>query len=98
MELLAAVGDVNDLGGVPVREAVLQRGKIGSGVVEAAVAFADQGWRVFELRIAFEKNRHGSFAFTSDAFSLEFADDALQMRIVETFAERVVEGDAEAFV
>ena len=50
MELLAGIGDIDDLVGVPGLQPVRQGGEVGSGVVEGAVALLNQGGVFLQLR------------------------------------------------
>ena len=48
VQLLPAVGDIDDLAWLPTVLAVLECGEIGRGVVGRAVAFLDDGRMFFE--------------------------------------------------
>ena len=99
MQLLRRAGDVNDFVGraapCSAFQPELQRGQVGRGVIEAAVAFAHQRRVVFEFGIIVEKDGHRAFARLGDAALRQFIDDVFEARIVITFAERVIELDAE---
>ena len=75
--------------------AELQRGQIGGGVVEAAVAFSHQRRMVFQLRHVVKENRHRPFARPGEAALLQFIHHFFQARIVMAFAVTVIELDPQ---
>src|SRR5690348_2384146 len=74
---------------------MLEGCEVGSSVIKATIALANQSGAAFELGDVFEKDNHGAFAFPGDAFLLQLIYQLLQMGIVEAFPERVVELDAK---
>ena len=98
MELLRRAGDIPNGVRVPAFDAVFDGGEVGRGVEEAAVAFADEAGLVGQRRNVGEENARGAFADLRGAVGEEFVDQGGQRRIVETFAETLVEADAEFFV
>ena len=100
MELLAAVGDVDDFVGDAVAasafHAELERGEIGGCVVECAVAFLDEGGAAFEVGNVVEEDGDGAFALAGQAALFEVFDDGFEAGVVMALAEGVIEGDAEA--
>ena len=78
MQLLPAVGDVNDFVRLPGFEPVFQRRQIGGRVIESAVAFADERRMRLQLRNIVEENRHRAFAFPGDAFGQQFVHQRFQ--------------------
>jgi hypothetical protein len=97
VELLAAIGDVDDFIGMPCLDAVGEGGEVGGGVEGGAVGFLDEHRRFFEVGLI-EENDDGAFAFAGHAFGNEVLDDGFELGIVKAFAEDVVEMDAEAVV
>ena len=108
MQLLPAVGDVNDFVRLPGFEPVSQRRQIGRRVIETAVALADE--RGIGIHSPSRLTRNGS-SFGGNEPSLktpiapslsrampfgeQFVHDVVEPRIVKTFAERVIELHAE---
>ena len=108
VQLLAAVGDVDDLVGVPGFQPVGQRGQVGGGVIEAAVALLDDerigsplAFLVDEERVvlgrhgAVEEDGAGASALAARSRSHQFVHDGLQARVVEALAQGVVELHAQ---
>ena len=98
VQLLPAVGDVNDLARLPTVLPVLERREVGRGVVGCAVAFLDDGRVFLEQLVVIKKDDLRAVAFLRDALGDEFVDDALEAVVVKTLAERLVEIDTEAAV
>ena len=98
MELLAGIGDIDDLVGAPGLQPMRQGGEVGSGVVEGAVALLNQGGVFLQLRDVLEEDRHGAFALAGDALGAQLLDERLQARMVEALAKRVVEFHAQPLV
>ena len=108
VKLLPAVGDVNDLVGIPLAEPVFERGEIGRRVVRRAVGFLhERGHRTPAILVPDEKrivlgfrfivgeNAQRAFAFDRDGFFAKPLHHVLQPRVVKTFAERDIEPHAE---
>ena len=111
VELLASIGDVNDFVRMPGFEPMRQRGQIGRGVVEGAVALLNQTriGRPLALLVNQERvlsrwrrtvreNADGAFAFARDAFRPQFLDHRLEPRLVKTLAQCVIEFHAETVI
>ena len=95
MELLAGVGDIDDLVGVPGLQPVGQGGEVGGGVVEGAVALLDQGGVFLQLRDVLEEDGHRAFALAGNALGAQVPRRRLEARMVEALAQGVVEFHAE---
>ena len=97
MQLLSSVGDVNDFVRMPRFQPVSQRGEIGGGVVETAVALPDERRdAVLQLRDDRQKKDcHRAFAFPRDAFGDQFVHERFEPRIVKAFAQRLIEFHTE---
>ena len=87
MQLLAAVGDVNDFIRLPGFHPVSQRRQIGCRIIKAAVAFTNQRRVLLQLRIVVEENSGCAFAFARDTGGEKFVHEWLEAVVVETFAE-----------
>ena len=103
VQLLAAIGDIDDLLRLPGFEPVGNGRQIGRGVVETAVAFLDElriglpfAVALNEKRVFLGRQRTvaedalRAFAFAGDALGHEFGHDVREARIVKTFAERMI--------
>ncbi len=111
VELLAAVGDVEDGVWLPGFEAELEGGEVGGGVVGGAIAFEDEAGVGGPLSVALDEegvvfggqgmvreDAEGAFAFDGEAAEAEVLDDGGQARVIEAFAVGMVEGDAQTLV
>ncbi len=94
MVALAVVDDVEDLVGVPGLGAVLDRGQVGRGVVEGAVALADDERGLGPL----DEDDRRPLALDGEALGFQVLDDVGEHRVVEALAELDVERDAQAVV
>ena len=94
MVALAVVDDVEDLVGVPGLGAVLDRGQVGRGVVEGAVALADDERRLGPL----DEDDGRPLALDGEPLLLQVLDDLGEHRVVEALAELDVERHAQAVV
>ena len=108
MQLLAAIGDVDDLVGVPGFDAVRQGGQVGGGVVEAAVALLDDE-RIGNPLAFFMDEEGSSFGGTNRRTGwrsrlgsrgrcprrISSSTSGLQARMVEALAQGVVELHAQ---
>jgi len=88
LKLLAAVGNINDFVRVPGLETMLQRGQIGCGVIETAVAFLNltrigrpgavlmnQERVLLRRQSAVGKNANRALAFARDASVTQLLHD-----------------------
>ena len=100
---LAGVGDIDHPAGAITlrdrREAVADRGQVGGGVVEAAIALLhDQGQRLAVLAAhPLQKHATGTVIHHQQAGGLEVVDHRLQVGVVEGFAA-LAEGDLQPVV
>ena len=111
MQLLTTVSDVNDLIRAPGLQTISQRGEIGRGVVETAVALLNQprvgrpgAVLVNQERILFRRQRtvgkhaHCALAFAGNAPITQLLHDRFQTRVVKAFPKRVIEFHTQARV
>ena len=91
---LAVIDDVEELVGVPGLLSVLDRGQVGRGVVEGAVALPNDERGL----LALGEDDDGPLALLGDAARFQVLDDLRQHRVVEALAELDVEADAEPVV
>src|SRR5437588_5397270 len=98
MQLLAAIGHINDFVRVPIIEAMSQSCQVSRGVVESAIALLNQRGIFLQLRDVIEKDSERSFAFASNAFVAQFMDQRLETRVIEAFAQGVIESHTEPLI
>ena len=98
VELLRRARHIPDGVRVPAFDTVFDRGQVGRGIEEAAVALADEARLVGQRGNIGKKDASGAFADLRGAVGEKFVDQCGQCRIVEAFAESLVEADAELFV
>ncbi len=83
VELLPLIGDVDDAVGVEGLHSCRHGGEVGRGIVEAAVALADDAERQL---FVFEHDDRGAFALDGQPFLLEPFDRAGESVTVVAFA------------
>ena len=108
MRCLTVIHDVDDFVGRPGFETIVNGRQIGRHVVEATVILTNDRRGRHPLAVAVDEERivlrrqravredaHRAVAFPGNAPGAEVVHDALQLRIVETFAQRVIELNPE---
>src|SRR4029077_4079002 len=81
-----------------VVEAIIDGRDVGGGVIEPAVAFADDAWLVSQLRNIAKENDNGAFADLSNPGFEQAFDYAWEAVVVKTFAALNVVMNIEQFV
>ena len=98
MQLLAAIGDVDDFARLPTVLAMLQRGQVSGGVVCGTVAFLHHRRMFFQRLLVVEIDHLGPFAVLRDAAAGQLIHHALQSVVVKTLAQRLIELDLQPAV
>ena len=94
VQALPMIDDVQNRVGLPVLDAILDRGQIGRGVQKRAVLLANDQRRV----VAGEKDADRAVALAGDAAVCKVLDHAGQPIVIKALAQRVVERDAQPLI
>ena len=91
MELLAGVGDIDDLVRTPGLQAMSQGGQVGGGVVEGPVALSNQSGVFLQLRDVLEEDSQSAFTLAGNAFGAQLLNKRPQARVVKALSQCMVE-------
>ena len=98
MEGLWGSYDIPDGFGMPVRDPVIDRGKVCRGIEETSIAFTDDGRLVLQGGNAREENAECAFAGGCDSLPFECGAEGCECIVVGAFAKAFVEADVEKVV
>src|SRR2546427_3849193 len=89
MELLPAIGDVDNFFRLPSVQSILEGCQVRGRIIESPVTLLNQCGSVLELRDPIKKHCCRTFTFTCNTFASQFLNQWMKVSIVKAFAKNV---------